>query len=116
MDSTLVYVALGLVALMVGVWAVKRQAGGPTSLREASDLVYEAMSTARTLVEGAEQLWQSGQLPKDERFYAVFEPMERMYPNLDRDALRLTIEAAVRWLRYVQQERGGQAAGPQADG
>jgi hypothetical protein len=101
LDGMLLYVALGLVAAMVGVWWVRRQAGVEEPLAAGADGVWEAMILARALVMAAEQLWLTGDLYKDERFDYVWAQMKARYPALDEKTLQATIEAAVFWMKVL---------------
>lgn len=66
-----------------------------------AQLLVEAAEVAETLVAAAEQLYVDERLPKNERFDYVMKQLRVFFPQLDEERLRLTIEAAVYWLKIA---------------
>lgn len=89
------YVAFALVVVgLVALWMRKP----PATAAEALAEVQEATEITRQLVAAAEQLWQTGRLPRDQRFDWVAKNLGKQYPNMDAEQAAVTIEAAVYWL------------------
>lgn len=96
MDSTLLYYAIGLLAIGVLVWF--RTRGQVTSVYDAFDQFQDALDTAPQVVAAVEQLWQTGALPdKDDRLDAAMQRLGEWFPALTENQLRTAIEAAV-WM------------------
>jgi hypothetical protein len=87
--------------IIVGAFAWWRTR--PGSVASVVDIISDAAYTARTLVAAAEQLASTGKLPTndDKLDFALLE-LSKLYPALDGDQLRLTIEAAVYWLKQAR--------------
>lgn len=84
-------------AILVLVWF----RGKPTDAASAASGILEATETAKVLVMAAEQLWLTGKLPKDERLDFVLDQLGAQYTWLDADQARVTVEAAVFWLKQL---------------
>lgn len=93
------WVAVGLTAVTLAVLWMRTR---PASMDEAINQVQEAAEFARIAVQAAEQLWASGTLPADERLNYVMDLLLAEFPGLDREKARMTIEAAVYWLKHVR--------------
>jgi hypothetical protein len=59
----------------------------------------KATQAARDAVSAAEQLWTTGQIAADERFDWAYAQLNPLFPGLTKEALAMTIEAAVFWLK-----------------
>lgn len=98
MELAQIWTWVGVGVAVVGVvllWLRKPPATAADALAEVQEMV----EFARQTVMAAEQLWQSGRLPRDGRFdWATAQLMAR-FPNLDQAQLTATIEAAVFWLK-----------------
>jgi len=96
----LTWITLAL-TVIVGAFAWFRTR--PGTVQEMANIVSDAAYTARTLVEAAEQLGKTGKLPtNDAKFNFVLAELQRMYPALDAEQLRIAIEAAVYWLKTMR--------------
>lgn len=60
-----------------------------------------AIVLARELVVAAEQLWETGQIEKVERFDYVMSKLMMIFPNLDVETLEALLEAAVKWSKII---------------
>lgn len=109
----LAWVSIGLtVAVLAVVWLRTR----PASVGEAMTQLQEAAEFARAAVMAAEQLWKNGTLEPDERLDYVMDRLTAEFPGLDEERARMTVEAAVYWLKFVlpkEQPKAG-PLGPQA--
>lgn len=94
MDGLWWLVILALVAGATLAWLVWRR-GAPRSPSEAAKQFRQAMDTASVLTAAAEQLWRTGELPRDGRLDYVMEELRSLYPGLDEGQLRALVEAAV---------------------
>jgi hypothetical protein len=96
----LTWITLAL-TVIVGAFAWFRTR--PASVASVVDLVSDAAYTARTLVAAAEQLASTGKLrTNDDKLNYVMAELARLYPALDTEQLRITIEAAVYWLKTMR--------------
>lgn len=74
--------------------------------------IEQAAASAREYVLAAQQLWESGRIPRigsgdvDPRFEWVFERLQRYFPELSEDELEASIEASVRWMKMGAQRVG----------
>lgn len=89
--------AFGLVAIVVMVWLFVRNPS--TNIQSVQEQVAFSMETAKTLVMAAEQLYETGRLPADERFDWVKEQLEVSF-GVDSEQAVALIEAAVYWMRH----------------
>jgi hypothetical protein len=91
------WVTTGLtVLLLVVVWVRTR----PASAGEAAAQIREVTEYAQAAVMAAEQLWQTGKLPKDARLDYVLDELQKQF-GVDKETARLSAEAAVYWLKHV---------------
>ncbi len=101
MDITsVIYWGLGLLVGGLVVYLVLRRTtplGQTPQVETVMGGVQEAIEIAKTLVAAAEQLAETGQITRDDRFDYVFERLHRLYPGLSPDVLEAAIEGAV-WL------------------
>jgi len=113
--SIVAVVVLGLLAI-VALWrdGIKPTAKGVIGKVEEFSAAIEA---AQTMVYAAEQLYLSGQLPKDKRFEYVFVRLRVLFPDLDPGLLNSAVEAAVPLvtiaygIRHVGENSGTDDAG-----
>lgn len=95
----LMWVSIGLtVAVLAVVWLRTR----PANVGEAINQMQEAAEFARIAVQAAEQLWKSGSLSADARLDYAMDLIVAEFPGLDKDRARMTIEAAVYWLKHLR--------------
>lgn len=94
-------IGLGIVlALLVAVmiW-VKRDGGDGLELPDLRRM-RAALEIAVELVAAAEQLWLSGQMENaEDRYGWVHRQLEELFPDLEPDMIKATIESAVYWIR-----------------
>lgn len=97
---------VGWVLAAAGVAAaVYFKMAGKTDDDKFFDSLYGKQQVAREAVAAVQQLWQSGQIPEDERggknalFLQAGEFVREYYPGLTDAQLEMTIEAAVFWLK-----------------
>lgn len=93
-----------LAVVAAGIAVYFRLTGKSESDQLLLEKFYRYQSTAREAVAAAEQLWRTGQIPeadgvKDPRFVWAAERLEALFPQLSDEALEMTIEAAVFWLK-----------------
>lgn len=101
MDSQ--YITWITLALTVIVGAFAWWRTRPATAASVVDIVSDAAYTARTLVAAAEQLASTGSLPtNDDKFDYVMAELSKLYPALDAEQLRATIEASVYWLKTMR--------------
>lgn len=87
-----------LAALAVGAATYFRFAGQGDNFLDS----FEGKAlVARQAVAAVEQLWKTGQIKKDERFAAAAGFVRRYYPALTDDQIKMTVEAAVFWLKQA---------------
>lgn len=86
---------LTLVLLAVVWWRTK-----PASAGEAAAQIREMSDFARDAVMAAEQLWQTGRLPKSGRLDYVLDLVQAQF-GVDRETARMSAEAGVFWLKHV---------------
>lgn len=84
-------------ALLVLVWVRGKPADAASAVKD----IQSASETAKTLVMAAEQLWNTGKLPKDERLDFVLEQLQEQHPWLNAEQARTSAEAAVFWLKHL---------------
>lgn len=104
--STDIWTILPWLLAVIGVAAgLYFRVSGKGSEEAFTNTLYTAQNAAREAVAAAEQLWQTGQIPrnadgeKDARFTWALERLQTIFPTLDDDTLEMTIEAAVFWLK-----------------
>lgn len=96
------WVTTGLtVVLLAVVWWRTR----PANAGEAAAQIQEMSEFARDAVMAAEQLWQTGKMPKSGRLDYVLGLVQAQF-GVDRETARMSAEAAVFWLKHVAQRTG----------
>lgn len=105
MDQQVILYVVGLI-LMGGLlyWLGRRQPAH--SPAEVAEQMVRAANVALDLVQAAEQLWLTGELPKDDRLRYVLDELEAIFPDLDERQLRATVESAVFWMKFGIQKFG----------
>lgn len=96
--ASVIYWGLGLLVGGLIVYLVLRRttpSGQAPQVETVMGGVQEAIDIAMTLVAAAEQLAESGQIQKSDRFDYVFERLHGLFPRLRPDVLEAAIEAAV---------------------
>lgn len=90
-----------ILAIAATAWGVYLKVSGKTEGEDAKFFVQlaEAQKVASDAVAAAEQLWQSGQIEKGERLDAAYAWLKPYFPNLPKETLVMSIEAAVFWLK-----------------
>lgn len=83
--------------LVVVFWVRTR----PATAEQAAASIRDASAVAQTAVAAAQQLWQTGKLPKDRRFDYALGLLQKEFPNLDPVQLRASVEAGVYWLKLA---------------
>lgn len=86
---------------MTFIFLLWRSRGSPEDVLTAFKDIETAIAVAQEMVFAAEQLWETGELPKNERFDYVLEKMEMIFPDLDIDTLEPLIEAAVKYAKII---------------
>lgn len=93
---------IGIVAVVLGFLVMLwRSRGSPEDVLTGIEDIETAIVVAQEMVLAAEQLWETGELPKNERFDYVLEKMEMIFPGLDIDTLEPLIEAAVKYAKVI---------------
>ena len=93
---------IGIVAVALGFLVMLwRSRGSPEDVLTGIEDIETAIVVAQEMVLAAEQLWETGELPKNERFDYVLEKMEMIFPSLDIDTLEPLIEAAVKYAKVI---------------
>lgn len=100
MDQTMVYVVIGVVVFMGGLFLLAQRRSIAPGSDDLGD-VQAALRVAQEAVMAAEQLWLTGRLQKDARFEYVAELMRRYFPSLSDDLVAMMIEAAVMELKSL---------------
>jgi cbb3-type cytochrome oxidase subunit 3 len=96
------WVTTGLtVVLLAVVWWRTR----PANAGEAAAQIQEMSEFARDAVMAAEQLWQTGKMPKSGRLDYVLGLVQAQF-GVDRETALMSAEAAVFWLKHVAQRTG----------
>ena len=91
------WVAVGLtVVTLVVLWVRTR----PANADEAMAQIREVTEFAQAAVMAAEQLWQTGALPKTARLDYVLDLVQKQF-GVDTETARMSAEAAVYWLKFV---------------
>ena len=91
------WVAVGLtVVTLVVLWVRTR----PANAGEAMAQIREVTEFAQAAVMAAEQLWQTGALPKTARLDYVLDLVQKQF-GVDKETARMSAEAAVYWLKFV---------------
>lgn len=85
--------------ISIAIYLAARQNKTPAETR--SD-IERAAGAAYRLVLAADQLKKIGSLPAAERQAWVFERLQEIYPTIDDDALRTTIESVVGEINEAQ--------------
>jgi len=101
MAASIVIALAAAGAAMWRAWSVGEQ----VSLRPAAERLTDlerAAGAARELVLAAEQLYETGRLPKDDRFEWALTRLAELHPAIDRDTLTWAIEAAVKGVKLLR--------------
>ena len=97
----LAWVSVGLtVVTLVVLWLRTR----PANADEAMAQIREVTEFAQAAVMAAEQLWQTGALPKTARLDYVLDLVQKQF-GVDKETARMSAEAAVYWLKVVAEKR-----------
>ncbi len=97
-SGVLAVVAFGVVAVVVLAWLIVRNP--PRSVDQVQPMILEASETARLMVMAAQQLWQTGRLPSDQRFDWVADRLRAQY-DLEPAQVGALIEAGVYWVKHL---------------
>jgi len=101
------WVAVGLtVVTLVVLWVRTR----PANAGEAMAQIREVTEFAQAAVMAAEQLWQTGALPKTARLDYVLDLVQKQF-GVDQETARMSAEAAVYWLKFVAAHSTGSGTG-----
>jgi len=106
MELNLVSILVAIIAIVVAIYTFIRQ-GQSISIEGVADVagqlteLQDAVAEARELVLAAEQLYQTGRLPKDKRFTWVHNRLKATLPELSEDTLATAIEAAVAGIKLL---------------
>jgi hypothetical protein len=84
---------VGAVGVALFVWNVVR---GKKPVEEWQTAFGTALDDASNLASAAEQLWETGQLAKSDRFHYVYARLHALWPALSEELLQAAIEASVR--------------------
>lgn len=106
MQFDLASMIIAAVALLVAFISFNRK--NDISIVERLTGYQAVVEDAKNLVMAAEQLWLTGELPADQRFDYVAGQLMEMYPHLKPATLRMSVEAAVHWMKLF----GGNNAPP----
>jgi hypothetical protein len=82
------------------LWLLWRSAPKTELVDQVGD-IETAIIFARELVLAAEQLWETGQIEKGDRFDYVMGKLMMVFPDLDIDTLEALLEAAVKWGKII---------------
>ena len=111
MDVNTASILIAVIAIVVAIFTLVRQ-GQSIGIEGVADVagqlteLQDAVAEARELVLAAEQLYQTGRIPKDKRFNWVYNRLKTALPGLSEDTLATAVEAAVAWLK-LQNGRTG---------
>lgn len=106
MEPNAASILIAVIALCLAIYTLIRQ-GQSISIEGVADVagglteLQDAVAEARELVLAAEQLYQTGRLPKDKRFAWVYNRLKATLPELSEDALSTAIEAAVAGIKLL---------------
>ena len=106
MELNLASILVAVIAFIIAIYTFIRQ-GQTISIEGVADVagaltdLQDAVAEARELVLAAEQLYQTGRLPKDKRFTWVYNRLKANLPDLSEDTLATAVEAAVAWLKLL---------------
>lgn len=67
----------------------------PAQLATARSEAEELAAVSKTAVMAAEQLWRSGKINRDDRWYEAVAYVKRFYPDIDAEILAKNLEAGV---------------------
>jgi hypothetical protein len=84
---------VGAIGIALFVWTVVQ---GKKPVDEWQTTFGKAFEDASNLVNAAEQLWETGQIKRTERFDYAYTRLHSLWPALSEDLLQAAIEAAVR--------------------
>lgn len=107
MENLITYLTFGVVIAVFIIQLVNGRRGETITIEGITDAITVAgdiWEEAQEWVTAAEQLWESGKLPKNGRFDYVFSRLKERYPDVDSDMIRAAIEAGV-WNINRLQER-----------
>ena len=83
------------------LWLLWRSGPQPENITDRVEDLETAIVFARELVLAAEQLWETGQIEKGDRFDYVMGKLMMVFPDLDIDTLEALLEAAVKWGKII---------------
>ena len=102
-----VVMLVGILGVAIGfIFMLWRSRGSTPDVLTGLEDIETAIAVAQEMVFAAEQLWETGELPKDERFDYVLEKMEMIFPGLDIETLEPLIEAAVKYTKIIAPKVG----------
>lgn len=67
----------------------------PAQLAVAKSEAEELAQVSLTATQAAEQLWRSGKITRDDRWYEAVAYVRRFFPDVDAEVLAKNLEAAV---------------------
>lgn len=105
MENLITYLTFGAVIAIFAIQLVNRSRGETITIEGITDAITVAgdiWEEAQEWVTAAEQLWESGKLPKDGRFDYVLSHLKERYPDVDTEMVRAAIEAGVWNLKRLQ--------------
>lgn len=106
MELNAASILIAVIAICLAIYTLVRQ-GQSISIEGVADVagqlteLQDAVAEARELVLAAEQLYQTGRLPKDRRFTWVYNRLKATLPELSEDTLATSVEAAVAGLKLL---------------
>ena len=89
------------VAVLLMAWYQKKRFDAALFISQFDEMRMAA-EMARDFVLAAEQLWETGQIPKEDRYEVVWLQMQKWFPNIDEDTLEVLIESAVKGLKILE--------------
>lgn len=104
MEFNIISVIVAIFALGLAIYATARSQEGLSvkALIDSTTDIEAVAGAAQQWVLAAEQLWQTGRVAKDKRFYWVLDKLRDIYPEMDDKTLAGSIEAAVQWMKLMR--------------
>lgn len=93
MDNSLIVYALGTLIVGIIVWLRTNQPAA--TLGDTFAQFQDALDAAPSVVAAVEQLWRTGEIPKDARLDEAMRRLGEWFPDLTDQQLRTAIEAGV---------------------